>query len=492
MLKRIGGEESGEFKAVASGALASGKTVIVNADGTVSAAASTGNAAAVGTTTTFESGQVEHMGGAYDSNLNLVLFSYKDDSNSDYGTAVAGAVSGNGISFGTPVVYSSINTNLNKAVFDSNANKFAIFYYRNNDDTANAIVCTAASDKSISFGSTQQFDGTSVGRLVATFDSNSNKCVAVYTKYTPSSDERDGCAIVGTISGTSISFGSREDWDNESLASSAVTFDSNSNKVVIFFSVESNNSKFECRVGTVSGTDISFGNAVEIDGTVRGEGIVATFDSNSNKVVAAFRDAANNNKGKCAVGTVSGTSISFGTPAKFTESVVGTDGAVTALGFDTANNKVGIAFMDSTNVEGRFIVGTVSGTGISFADEQTYTTAGRPGDIAGCLYDDNADRFVVGYGETTSRIGRANVIAIDTLVTNLTSENYIGISKGGAVATTKDATVGIVGSVNGEQSSLTPGQQYFVQLDGSLGTTAADPSVLAGTAISATELLIKT
>ena len=36
MLKRIGAEESGEFKAVASGTLPSGRPVVVNADGTVS------------------------------------------------------------------------------------------------------------------------------------------------------------------------------------------------------------------------------------------------------------------------------------------------------------------------------------------------------------------------------------------------------------------------------------------------------------------------
>jgi hypothetical protein len=76
--------------------------------------------------------------------------------------------------------------------------------------------------------------------------------------------------------------------------------------------------------------------------------------------------------------------------------------------------------------------------------------------------------------------------------TNLTSENYIGMSKGGAVADTKGATVDIIGSVNDEQSGLTAGQKYYVQTDGTIGTTAATPSVLAGTAISATELLVKT
>jgi hypothetical protein len=74
---------------------------------------------------------------------------------------------------------------------------------------------------------------------------------------------------------------------------------------------------------------------------------------------------------------------------------------------------------------------------------------------------------------------------------NLTSENYIGMSKGGAVADTKGATIDIIGAVNDEQSGLTAGQQYFVQTDGTIGTTAATPSVLAGTAISATELIVK-
>ena len=45
MLKRIGAEESGEFKAVASGTLPSGKPVAVNAARTVSVVAASGAAA---------------------------------------------------------------------------------------------------------------------------------------------------------------------------------------------------------------------------------------------------------------------------------------------------------------------------------------------------------------------------------------------------------------------------------------------------------------
>jgi hypothetical protein len=54
------------------------------------------------------------------------------------------------------------------------------------------------------------------------------------------------------------------------------------------------------------------------------------------------------------------------------------------------------------------------------------------------------------------------------------------------------AVIDTKGAIADNLSSLTPGQSYFVQLDGTLGTTAADPSVLAGTAISATEIIVKT
>ena len=54
MLRRIGVEEGGEFKAVASGTLPSGRPVVVNADGTVSVVSQT--AASVGTAVVYESG----------------------------------------------------------------------------------------------------------------------------------------------------------------------------------------------------------------------------------------------------------------------------------------------------------------------------------------------------------------------------------------------------------------------------------------------------
>ena len=67
---------------------------------------------------------------------------------------------------------------------------------------------------------------------------------------------------------------------------------------------------------------------------------------------------------------------------------------------------------------------------------------------------------------------------------------FIGIA-GEAIPNAATGTVTIVGGINASQSGLTAGQRYFVQKDGSLSTTADTPSLLAGTAISATKLIVK-
>ena len=73
--------------------------------------------------------------------------------------------------------------------------------------------------------------------------------------------------------------------------------------------------------------------------------------------------------------------------------------------------------------------------------------------------------------------------------TNLSSTGLIGFSDG-SFSDTATATILVGGAVSTAQSSLTPGSAYYVQTDGSLGTSAGSPSVLAGQAIASTKLLI--
>ena len=101
--------------------------------------------------------------------------------------------------------------------------------------------------------------------------------------------------------------------------------------------------------------------------------------------------------------------------------------------------------------------------------------------------------MVIAYQDAgDSNKGTSTVVRVagSSVSTNLTAENYIGISDS-AYTDGQDAVIQVGGSVDDAQSSLTVGQSYFVQTDGSLGTTADDPSVFAGTAIAATKLVVK-
>ena len=72
--------------------------------------------------------------------------------------------------------------------------------------------------------------------------------------------------------------------------------------------------------------------------------------------------------------------------------------------------------------------------------------------------------------------------------TDLTTENFIGFSSA-AYTNGQTAKINVVGNTT-TQSSLTPGQKYYIQNNGSLDLTPDDPSVVGGRALTSTSLLI--
>jgi hypothetical protein len=479
-----GGSGGGSFEATASGTLADGSTLVLNTDGTVSVVLEEGESAGAGTSSVFETADTRYVSATFDSNSNKVVIAYQDDVNSKYGTAVVGTVTGKSISFGSPVVFASSYVETIKATFDSNSNKVVIVYIdRTNDLYRGHAVVGTVSGTSISFGSSVVFNSGQTSNISTTFDSNSNKVVIAYTN---NSNSFYGTAIVGTVSGTSISFGSPDEFNEGQTGDISTTFDSNSNKVVIAYRNQSNSAQGEAKVATVSGTTIGFGSSTTFDSTQIRE-TSTTFDSANNKVVIAYLDFSNSYRGKAIVGTVSGTGISFGSSVVF-DSDTSSDVSAT---FDPVTSKVLIAYRDGGNSNyGTAIVGTVSGTGISFGSPDVFNSATTV--HISSTFDSNANKVVISYADYGNSSYGTSVVyqSVDFSTTNLTADNYIGISNG-AYADAATATVQIVGSVDDAQTGLTVGQKYYVQTDGSLATTADDPSVFAGTAVSATKLIIK-
>ena len=106
-------------------------------------------------------------------------------------------------------------------------------------------------------------------------------------------------------------------------------------------------------------------------------------------------------------------------------------------------------------------------------------------------YDSNQQKAAFVYQDANnSYYFTARVFQTGYTSQNLTSENYIGISRSGA-ADTAGAIINTQGAIADNLSGLTAGQSYYVQNDGTLSTSADSPSVFAGTAVSATKLIVK-
>lgn len=226
------------------------------------------------------------------------------------------------------------------------------------------------------------------------YDSTNNRVIIAFRDEGGTNDG-DGIAVVGTVSGTSISFGSPVIFSNSSTFYASPVFDSNSNKVIIAYRNAGNSSYGTAIVGTVSGTSISFGTAV-IFNSASTNRLNAVYDVNADKTVIAYRDDGNASYGTAIVGTVSGTTISFGSETIF-ESASTT---IPACAFDSANNKIVIAYQDSGNASaGTAIVGTVSGTSISFGSPAVFTTSVNNLAIT---FDSTANKIVIAYGDSSN------------------------------------------------------------------------------------------
>jgi hypothetical protein len=436
-----------------------------------------GTSISFGSEVTFESASSRYVNAAFDSTVNKVIISYRDDGNSSYGTAIVGTVSGTSISYGTAVVYNSGECQPQDTVYDSNANKTVILY----TDTANSYRGTAiigtVSGTNISFGTEVVFNAANTFYTAGIYDSVNQKVIALYSD---GGDSDKGKAVIGTVSGTSISFSSAITFSTSGITEtsaaysaasssvivsyriapqgygtvisgaisasnivfdSAVTFttdntgytasvyDSNAAKYAISFQDKDNSNQGESLVFTdASSNNTSFiGIASEaISNTATGAinvygGIAASasatlpavlsagtaavfeaattnyissaFDANSNKVVISYRDGGDADKGTAIVGTVSGTTISFGTPV-----VYSTDTSVNSTVFDSNSNKIVIAYRHNGNSNyGTAIVGTVSGTSISFGTPVVFETADS-GSIS-ATFDSNANKVVISYDD---------------------------------------------------------------------------------------------
>ena len=479
------GVEAGTHNFIASGAIDNGQTVVINTDGTVGIVTLTStNTPSVTSPSVFYTGEVQFIRSTYDTANDKLIVVYEDSDNSDYGTAVVGTVSGDTITFGSPTVFDSSAFNHGDVIFEPNQEKVVVVYSGGNPDSANAKVGTV-SGNSISFGSAVSVGGNAPENMSLVYDSNSTKIVLSYSEGNSTNNYR-GRSVVGTVyNNGDLTWGSHTTYATSRTYYPTSTYDSTNNKVVVFYAnYDSSPTRYDGMgvVGTVSGTSISFGTPVQFS-SGQCNWITATFDSNNSKTVVGYRDEDNSSYGMACVGTVSGTSISYGTAVAFNSG----NSTTNSLVYDTSNQKVIVSYR--TSAVGYARVGSISGTSISFGSATTFQTATCDNTIS--VYDSTDNKVIISYKHNSDGgKGKSVLFSPVTQTTNLTSENYIGIAAT-TIANGSSGKITVIGGFNNSQSGLTTSTRYFVQTNGGISTTAGNPSVLAGTSVSSTRIAVQ-
>jgi len=472
-----GGQNQVEF--VASGTLPNGKPVILNSNGTVTVVGGEGvTSIPAGSEYVFSAASTQYISVAFDPNTaNKFVAAYLNGPSAT-GRAIVGTVSGTSISFGTEVVFHSADTADTSVFFDPNtAGKFVICYRQAANNGSGTAIVGTVSGTTLSFGTAVVFN-TRVYYPTGAFDQNTAGKFVV--GYRDRNDSNNGNSRVGTVSGTSISFGTEVTFN--SGESNVISIESDPNtagKFIITYADAGNSSYATAIIGTVSGTSVSYGSEAVFNST-SSSNIAVAFDPNTaNKLVTVYQNSSS--VCKSTIGTVSGTSISFGTAVTFNSAASG----YARLSFDP--NTAGVfvvAYQDGGNSNyGTAIIGTVSGTSISFSSEHVFNAGGI--EEVGLSFDPNTTgKFTVAYmDQGNSSKGTAIVGTAGT--TNLTSTNLIGIAAG-AASSGATAKINTWGGINESQTSLTIGTDYYAQTNGTI-TTATGGQKL-GTAISATTI----
>jgi len=476
---------------VATGAISNGDVVVLKSDGTVGTVATSDavlNPVALGTAATYAAVDVRAIASSYDPDTGKIVIGWRSDTDG-YPYAIVGTVSGTSITFGSAVQIQSVNSGkYMKIVYDTTNDKHVFVwaeYISGQEEHGQAAVGTV-SGTSISFGSVVEFENSSsplVTYIDAVYDSVNGKVVIVWNNSVVTN--RGLNAIVGTVSGTSISFGSRAIANATSGTNVWCGYDVNAGKVLLGYRTSS---PYPSYVGTVSGTSITFGSVVSFT-SQSCSGMQTVYDSNAQKILLVYRVGGGGNENTISrVATISGTSVSYGN--EVTVNAQSSNGDENfGLAFSTITNTVLISFRDNNDSNKvKLIRGTISGTTLGSLQAEVSTNIPMASLISshGLVYDTANKKFVLAVADDDNG-DNGKAIVISDVTTTTDADNYIGIAEA-AISNSATGKITIEGGINESQSSLSIGTNYFVADNGSL--TTSNTGRRLGKAISTTKILL--
>ena len=465
------------FDFVASGTLANGQAVGLTSDGKVAAIS-----AQVSSNVEFAP-RADYIWSAYDTQNNKVIVGYIEANTNNNLEVVVGTVSGGTITFGTVTEPDGTNTHsaLYAVVYDSSQNKVVTVSAGTGGNSVPGYVFVGTvSGTSITWGSKLTFTSAYISDAYACFDATSNKVIIVW-KDGNNSDY--GTSIVGTTSGNSMSFGSNVVFNSAASSDNAVIHDPSKNRLCLAY--RSVSGPGHARIGIVSGTSITWGNTYTFEAQSTVDPRWA-YDSTNQLPVLVWRSDPSGSEAKVSAGVIHSSLSYFDS---FYNASIFTSGSLYSMTiipptFYTSQGKTAVLYRESNSLILKLVTYVAGETfPMSVGSAVTINPAsGQNSNYASAVYDPDA-QVVANNFRNGSDSNKGNTNLFDAAA--ITSSSFVGITEA-AISNTATGTVTLQGGINTKVTGLTIGSTYYVQDNGTLGTGST--SIVAGEALSATSI----
>jgi len=494
------------LEATADGTIADGKACIIQADGTVKQVGSTVQTNNPASTSSnldnFDSGNtVQNTLVIAVPNTNYIVYFYRDNDNSGVGKCTVGTVdsaTGTISSWTTPVQWRGDPVLELDGVYDSSTGGFFIVWA----DTANgprdgkimhiklnystgAIIENPVVTFWSSYAENMRIahDNNGRGVIFMRYQQNNQGYVVSY-KFVDSTN-------TFSFSDYNINAGTTLDFD--------IGYDANTDRYVAVYRDNSDSEQGTARAIQMDASPsygLSFGSEVHYD-TNTSDWNRIEYDASAQKLIIAWREEDSTSSPYsfifklCTVSINTGSNdLTFGTVTSVNFGQGGGTQYI-QMAYNPDAQGMGIVFRDNSNSQlGGFYFATTSGSTISLDTKATFAS-GTTAYPYSLTYSEGQEAFVTAWNDSTGAYGKLTIIQKTETVTNLTDENFVGLSDN-AYTNGQTATIQLVGSVDDAQTGLTAGQKYYVQGDGTLGLTpVADLSVYAGLAVASDKIIVK-
>ena len=292
----------------------------------------------------------------------------------------------------------SVNTSYNNwyaSTVDTDENKIILAGTNSSNEGVAVVGSIDPTTKAITYGSVTTFTTSNVndsnwqGAFGAAYDTNSGKVIITYKDQ---SNSNYGYYVVGEVSGTSITFGSPAALNSVATSSTGCAVYPDGTVIAVYSNYGSD--KGNMRAGTISGTTISWGTQAEFsENEARYNSII--YNADLGKMVNFYQDGSGggDTTGYAVVINRSGTTLTSNTRERFasgeTQNIYAT--------YDSDNKKMVVIFTDADDSDkGKFVVGEkkTGGTELQFGSEDGFTAsnANYHHDLA---YDSNSKRVII-------------------------------------------------------------------------------------------------